>query len=221
MTPPTHRDAIIAYLGDGRIVRPARLVVDVGCPRNSVARLVADGTLFAYGGGLRLGGLDIEAPPENLVRVALRIPRGVIVGEGAACSHGLLDENILAPLEVLVPVTGYVYRGDRDEREGGWCPILVRQTRNPGKLTAFTETRELAPGAVITLTDPARTVCDLVDGRHELAAEALGRYVNSHPDGFEAALRQLSATAHALGCLDRVEFAVEAMKADRAWTRRP
>lgn len=197
-----HADRLALVLEDMPLVRTSALLAS-GLSKDSIREAVESGLAFRPAQGV-LAHVSAYAEPRLVDAVlALVAPGCVIVGETAALRHGLVDAAPAA-VEVLVPHATV-------SLPAVGCAVRLRRTRNPQALTERVDTTEVL-GVEVGMTDPVRTVCELVFREAgQSAAQALQTYLD---DG--GPVDDLLEHADALTVRPEVEARVAAHFAARA-----
>lgn len=154
------RERILATLAGGRLVRSAELQARAACHAPQIARLLSDpdSPIRQFAGAYALA--EAELPyDEGYYETALRFPRGVLAGWGAARWWGMTEtvSRDLAPDTVLIPA------GDWGRSRIYSAEVVA--TRNSRLLETGIERIDLAPGLQLRITSPVRTFCDLFAAR--------------------------------------------------------
>ncbi len=153
----TAKERILAVLADGRVLSAAELCGEADCHRVQIARQVQATTISAFGGGFCLPETEHRLfMREHEVKIARRFPGAVLCLTGAARHWGLTTTTSEA---------------------AGWSFLVGSGSQHAADFTTFIRTKrerflhigvideEIAPGLVLRLTDPARTVCDIFASR--------------------------------------------------------
>jgi predicted transcriptional regulator of viral defense system len=157
-------------LGDGSIWRLKDLVA-AGIPAAIVRRGVAAGTVEAVSRGVYRHPDAEFTRGQSFAEVVARVPHGVICLLSAAAYHGLTDE---IPLAVWLGIPN-----NRQAPRAMWPAIRVVQWRNPAAFKVGLGREEIC-GVRVRITDPARTVVDMIRMRstvgEDVAFESLRSY---------------------------------------------
>lgn len=151
-------------VADGRVWR-MRELIERGITAATVRRAVAAGAVEAVSRGVyRRAGDPIPSVETQLAEALIRIPKGLVCLHSAAMLHGMGD---VAPVRVWVAIPNKTKPPRVD-----WPPMRFVQWRSEAAFTVGVEER-LYAGVRVRLTDPARTVIDML--RHpDLVGEERG-----------------------------------------------
>lgn len=203
------REAIAAIVADGRLHASADFT-SAGIHPTYLAKALADERVVQYGRGIYFGSWEQATEHVDLAAVSLSYPGGVVCLGSAAQVHNLSNEDppaifyavdrtkIRRQLKVgpSVPVQGVYWTG-RDLEVG----IEVRTVM----------------GVDVRITDPARTVVDLLRYRKKLGDEPGTKALTDYLRDRHGTVRLLWRTAEELECTSQVEpflrFAEEVVEA--------
>lgn len=182
-----HRETVLEMIADGRIVR-AKDLRAAGIPSSTLFRMAAVGELETIGRGLyrspEAGG-DLTAL--SIAGFAARYPGSLCCLMSAARFHRLTDD-MHSDWTVAMP-TRSAYHLPEGLRLFRW---LSPEAYEVGVETVTIE------GTPVRMTDPARTVADMVRGRNGQSSEhALGAYAAYLAAGGEP--EEVARRARALG----------------------
>ncbi|GJD90645.1 hypothetical protein BHAOGJBA_4187 [Methylobacterium hispanicum] len=191
------KDAIAAIVADGRLHASADFT-SAGIHPTYLAKALADERVVQYGRGIYFGSWEQATEHVDLAAVSLSYPGGVVCLGSAAQVHNLSNEDppaifyavdrtkIRRQLKVgpSVPVQGVYWTG-RDLEVG----IEVRTVM----------------GVDVRITDPARTVVDLLRYRKKLGDEPGTKALTDFLRDRHGTVRLLWRTAEELGCTSQVE----------------
>ncbi|MBV9023761.1 MAG: hypothetical protein JO362_08185 [Streptomycetaceae bacterium] len=170
-----------------------------------LASLVSAGDLDELSRGVYRRADVPETAHADLLAVCARVPRAVVCGESALALHELIDD-IPSAVHIAVP------RGSRRPTIS-YPPTVVAQYAAK-TFGLGVERFEAAPGEMIPVYSPARSVVDAMRHRSRigepLALSALGRYLRRNGRG---GVSELQDIARELGALSVVRPAVEAVLA--------
>lgn len=182
-----HRETVLGLIADGRIVRSRDLRAS-GVPSSTLFRMAASGEIEAVGRGLYrspLTGGDLTSV--SIAGFAVRYPGSLCCLMSAARYHGLTDD-MHANWTIALPSRS-AYRLPDGLRLYRWLA--------PAAYEVGVDTVTL-DGVEVRITDPARTVADMIRSRNGQSSEqALGAYAAYLAGGGEP--EEVSRRARSLG----------------------
>ena len=194
--------ALETIMGDGSIHR-SRDLVEAGVAATTIQRALASGMLERVSRGTyrRSGAAHEEG--EQLAEAAIRVPSGVICLHSAAALHGLGDTE---PRSVWLAIP-HSY----NPQKLGWPSVRWVRWRRSASFRVGVDDRTIC-GVRVRVTDPARTVIDMLDPRGAADRASGLACLRDYfaVGGSPAALR---AIARALGAADRLASTLDVAEA--------
>lgn len=204
-----HAAAIAAIVADGRLHTSAEFT-SAGIHPVYLAKALADERVVQYGRGIYFGSWEQATEHVDLAAVSLSYPGGVVCLGSAAQVHNLSNED---PPEIFYAVEKAKIR--RKLKVGPSVPVqgVYWKARD---LEVGIEVRTIM-GVDVRITDPARTVVDLLRYRNRLGNEPGTKALTDYLRDRHGTVRALWKAAQALDCEDQVEpflrFAEEVIEA--------
>lgn len=194
-------EALDAILSDGNLHTTGDLI-ERGLTRNTLWRAAKANHVVQYVRGVYCAPATADVRGVGLAALSLLNPGGVVCMLSAAEYHGLSDED---PMRVWIAL-------DREETKNPArdATHLPAQTVwwQPRYMVPGVQTRLIA-GVPVKITDPARTVVDLVRNRTKVGDEPAMRALHDYVRTGES-VSKIWDVARAIGHLDAVEPFVRA-----------
>lgn len=201
--------AIAAIVADGRLHTSSEFA-SVGIHPAYLAKALSENRVVQYGRGIYFGSWGQATEHVDLAAVALSYPGGVVCLGSAAQVHNLSNED---PPAIFYAVDKSKIR--RQLKIGPSVPVrgVYWKARD---LEVGIEVRTIM-GVEVRITDPARTVVDLLRFRNKLGDEPGMKALTDYLRDRHGTVRSLWGIAHELGCETQVEpflrFAEEVVEA--------
>lgn len=156
----SHREALLALAGQRGVLRPPDLI-EAGIPRDYLRRLVSEGQLKRVERGLYVLAEGQRTEYYTLVKVARRVPHGVVCLLSALAFHHL---TVHPPGEVWLAI-------DRDAHPPQTTQLPLHVVRFSGLACTFGVETHQVEGVSVRVYSPAKTVADCFKYRYKLGLE--------------------------------------------------